>query len=658
MKLTPLIVSSAPLLRAVAQGGWTGAKPLAEAAGRHANNLNADLRALHKAGLVEWPDGAKAWQTTVTPAGHEGLAALARAEVEDDPRNAEAVLPVGWVLLHSGQIAFDPHNARQRMDAAALEELAQSIADRGLQQNLVVRPPATPGGHYRLIAGERRLRAIRALQEGGRWPDGQRILCKVEAGDDLEADVAALHENLQREDLHPLDQALAYQRLATVHGLGSDEIARRVRRSQRHVQDYLRMAGMREDLKHRMRLPEEHPNHLGPTAVRELLTRPKAREIVAPPGPATSPQPGPHATPPGQAAPIQPPRFSTGGNNVTDVRKRIEADQAEKAALAALDLDPHTRLALLELAHKLETQPAPGFSTPQALTHEHWLDANLRTLRQEGLARILPTREGHYAVLTLKGQRKLEMERAGKVGPISDLELHAARAVVGHADWPVDGGYVSLFLRDPSCPSPATRQTDDEADGPQAPEAANPGAGRSTAAVEAECPPPPDLAEACDTLSNALRVLILIAEGQADWLVTHQDEMAAADPAGEWLILRRAIAAAEDALHRAGAQDYACLDQPGQTTTSPTNDPTAGRGTLRSTDDPAVPVRDSISADHLVCLEDGLRFRCLTRHLRTRYGLSPDQYRARWGLPADYPVAAPNVARRLDDLARSLGVSW
>ena len=71
---------------------------------------------------------------------------------------------------------------------------------------------------------------------------------------------------------------------------------------------------------------------------------------------------------------------------------------------------------------------------------------------------------------------------------------------------------------------------------------------------------------------------------------------------------------------------------------------------------PAVPVRKSITDDHIVCLEDGKKFKSLKRHLRTRYDMSPDEYREKWGLPADYPMVAPNYARQRSELARKMGL--
>ncbi|GGK46404.1 MucR family transcriptional regulator [Salinarimonas ramus] len=71
---------------------------------------------------------------------------------------------------------------------------------------------------------------------------------------------------------------------------------------------------------------------------------------------------------------------------------------------------------------------------------------------------------------------------------------------------------------------------------------------------------------------------------------------------------------------------------------------------------PAVPVRRSVTPDHIVCLEDGKTFKSLKRHLRTRYGLTPEQYREKWGLPDDYPMVAPNYARARSDLAKEMGL--
>jgi len=72
--------------------------------------------------------------------------------------------------------------------------------------------------------------------------------------------------------------------------------------------------------------------------------------------------------------------------------------------------------------------------------------------------------------------------------------------------------------------------------------------------------------------------------------------------------------------------------------------------------EPAVPVKKSITPDFIICLEDGRRFKSLKRHLRTKYNMSPEDYRAKWGLPKDYPMVAPNYARARSDLAKQMGL--
>lgn len=71
---------------------------------------------------------------------------------------------------------------------------------------------------------------------------------------------------------------------------------------------------------------------------------------------------------------------------------------------------------------------------------------------------------------------------------------------------------------------------------------------------------------------------------------------------------------------------------------------------------PAVPVKKSVLPDFIICLEDGKKFKSLKRHLRTHYDLTPEQYREKWGLPADYPMVAPSYAAARSSLARQMGL--
>jgi predicted transcriptional regulator len=72
--------------------------------------------------------------------------------------------------------------------------------------------------------------------------------------------------------------------------------------------------------------------------------------------------------------------------------------------------------------------------------------------------------------------------------------------------------------------------------------------------------------------------------------------------------------------------------------------------------EPAVPIKKSITPDYLVCLEDGRKFKSLKRHLRTKYDMSPDEYRSKWALAKDYPMVAPNYAKARSDLAKQMGL--
>ena len=71
---------------------------------------------------------------------------------------------------------------------------------------------------------------------------------------------------------------------------------------------------------------------------------------------------------------------------------------------------------------------------------------------------------------------------------------------------------------------------------------------------------------------------------------------------------------------------------------------------------PAIAIKKSITPDHLVCLEDGKKFKSLKRHLRTQYSMTPEQYRDKWGLPPEYPMVAPNYAAARSRLAKQMGL--
>jgi predicted transcriptional regulator len=79
-------------------------------------------------------------------------------------------------------------------------------------------------------------------------------------------------------------------------------------------------------------------------------------------------------------------------------------------------------------------------------------------------------------------------------------------------------------------------------------------------------------------------------------------------------------------------------------------------GSAAAAPEPAVSVRSSVKREHIVCLEDGKKMKMLKRHLMTDHGLTPNEYRARWGLPSDYPMVAPAYAEKRRDLAKKIGL--
>ena len=81
-----------------------------------------------------------------------------------------------------------------------------------------------------------------------------------------------------------------------------------------------------------------------------------------------------------------------------------------------------------------------------------------------------------------------------------------------------------------------------------------------------------------------------------------------------------------------------------------------GSAEITTAQKPAVTVKKSVTPEYIVCLEDGKKLKMLKRYLRSRYGLSPEEYRSKWGLPADYPMVAPNYAVARSQLAKKMGL--
>ena len=125
-------------------------------------------------------------------------------------------------------------------------------------------------------------------------------------------------------------------------------------------------------------------------------------------------------------------------------------------------------------------------------------------------------------------------------------------------------------------------------------------------------------------------------------------------PKPEILELKASIVAAYVGNHTVSTPDLAPLIR--QVYSTLTTVTALAEVPLRDDPRPAVAVKRSITADYIVCLEDGKKFKSLKRHLRSHYNLSPEEYREKWGLPLDYPMVAPNYAEARSQLAKKMGL--
>lgn len=162
-----------------------------------------------------------------------------RASQEGDEESASAAPRDGLANLAVGAIEPHPDQPRRRFDSDSLDELAQSIAARGVIQPVIVRPLA--GGRYQLVAGERRWRAAQKAQI-------HEIPAIIRELDERDVMALALIENIQREDLNPVEEARAYQRLSEQQGMTQAEIAKLVEKSRSHVANMQRLLQLPESV--------------------------------------------------------------------------------------------------------------------------------------------------------------------------------------------------------------------------------------------------------------------------------------------------------------------------------------------------------------------------------------------------------------------------
>ena len=720
--LNPITVTAAPLLRAIAAGGWTSDADLARRAGRVPNHIARDLGALEKPGLITRDPIA------LTDEGRAQLEALDRA-ANPETAGAPAVL--------FADLEPHPLNPRKDFETAeaedALDELRTSIVKKGVLQPILIRPRADAPGKWWIIAGERRWRAVGQAIFDGDWEEDRPIPVTIREVNDAEHLLLALTENLQRSNMSAIEEAVAFALAVSEHGQSTDALADATGKSQRFIQQRIALLKLPQTDQDRMRLPRDHPDHLSFKAARAMTQT--ARETPAHVGIDL-------ASGPDRTAEVEISRDAEGRVAVEDIRREPGSPPSsptpEDAAKFGQSLTDREALAFVELVDKAERHPAAD----AALAAEGYTEvADARhpvkeDLIQKGLmaVRYRGGETPHARAYLMTSGAKAWLEDIGFYQHREDVlfelrvRVHGVNAADQHR---AEGTYATAWLT-PSTERPQqavedgiakTWNTDQishareqgwspeaqqvEAEQPALIEeteeerAARRSADRERAAITADREVAQRLSDDVvralaearsgakpygDALSGngsneGLAALVAAAFGA---LASAEPELAAAAIAQ--LIVRGGAMGARYALQqrtlpeiermmlnaRVARRDFNRGDALDDAEPDPVEDfiqaeledaeADAG-GTLDpgphwkpGPGEPAVPIRKSITPDFIVCLEDGRKFKSLKRHLRVKYNLSPDEYRAKWGLPADYPMVAPNYAKARADLARQMGL--
>lgn len=247
--LTPLVIQNAEVLRRIAAGQAHSKAALAAALGRDQSAFGKTIKLLTSEGFVEWP--------RLTPAGVTALAVLDGQVPAAEPAEANPVRADAEGVPH-GRIFPDPNQPRKKFSAEDIAELSVSIRERGLLQRLLVRPMTEDlatalgvevEGNFVLTAGERRWRAIGVLIDQDYWAADFPVPADVRPMTEAEVALAALVENMQRQDMTYLEEAHAFQRLHIELGMPTQEIADKVGKTQRFVQQRLQLLELSADEK-------------------------------------------------------------------------------------------------------------------------------------------------------------------------------------------------------------------------------------------------------------------------------------------------------------------------------------------------------------------------------------------------------------------------
>lgn len=692
--LNLLAVQNAALLRELAKpDALRSAAELARAINRDKSNVNKTLNVLKVEGLV------LSEPLRLTTEGQNQLTMLDRAQSPADEPGLSAGDPLNLSLVHA-QILPDPDNAREDWNSdearMALMALRMDIVEHGQHQNLLVRvmtaeevdaaalsdtaiaETVTKGlPLYRLVAGERRWRAIGEAIDEDDWAMDRTIACRLIETDVLGLRIAALSENLQRRDLNPIEKAKGFEALAEA-GLSNADIADRFGKTPEHVQQHRRFLQLDEADQQRMTLSRDDPRRLGVKEARQKLA-------------------------------------------------------ARDAASATIELDPMTRLAWIEISHAAYNEgeyrnlwnmvtvgPGAG-QTPEGARLEDLNFVVFYPMATNGPgAGRFHARRGNGAINPVVAP-PFPAELFGEKA-LQDAALRAEQmAALGDAApvWPEnDVAYATPWLADIGDLTPegeelrSAAQAESEAQDEAARQRADAIAARDEAWANArqrhlrlmavaqsrpEAGRPEEITDIAADLDRPLpwRMLpssvIVAANGK---FVKERAGYSYGPPSDHELAINQMIVVAANV--SGGVATPAIEDDvedvepdqdndasipepdPSEFTDDDDTDPVedaieafveaeledeeADAGgvmdhhTASAPGEPAVPIRKSITPDFMVCLEDGRKFKSLKRHLRVKYDLTPEAYREKWGLPRDYPMVAPNYAKARYDLARQMGV--
>jgi predicted transcriptional regulator len=659
-----IVYSYTDVLRLLRDQPHGDAGHLAGLTGRVPSNVRRDMRKLIDAQVVEH-DGA-CW--LLTDRGRQWVAGQDVAEGLTSAEDAIDRWPIDKCV---------PNPANRTVNPSSIPDMADQIEGAGdILQRLTLTPVRADGTRMILI-GERRWRGASLLRDEGRLPTAlvEGLPFDEREATEGEAALIAVIENSGREDMTPWDDALMLARAAKGLGItNGSELARRAGRvregsrgGMRDVQDKLRLV--------REATPEQIAAYQANGSWDDFRDKVFKRGAYA-----LHPEPS-KPTPLEQAIEDAP---------ETDQSLAWLADQKRRLWPFLDALTPKQLLVLVEVGDliartNLKTsryEAACGDSYPDAtkcarhlvenaglgFTHfqgNHTVtlaDATWDWLIEKGLIRELAGADDHrlgllrQEALGIGAEAKLRQsgrywaewlnldpatQETAKPVPTGP---HVVNGVdYGNATRAQEARYAAGILQRPAANYGSSRS---ETPAPSA----EPGAEATLPATTIELLPATareELAEqrlerlgaALQVLTDRLEPLLAILRGDRteDGLITIETD----DADYYEREVSEACAWAEDAL----AETTTVFEGQGEE---------IARSDIGA---PAVPIRKSITADFIVCLEDGRKFKSLKRHLRTRYNLSPEEYRRRWGLPADYPMVAPNYAKAREDLARQMGVS-